>query len=88
MPASLVNAQQLVPSPAPTFLRQAVLSVTQDEFFREHKDSNFGDLAAAVKTTLDEYSSSRGEAVTSAGAVFGEKWQSLSHCGSLRLHVL
>jgi hypothetical protein len=40
--------------------RQIVLSVTQDEFFRAHKDSNYGDLDAAVRKMLDEYAALRG----------------------------
>ncbi len=30
-------------------LEEVVMSVTQDEFFAQHTDSNFGDIAMAIK---------------------------------------
>ena len=49
------------PTPPHTLrCRQIVLSVTQDEFFKVHKDSNYGDLGVAIKAMLDEYTRSRG----------------------------
>ena len=48
------------PHPSTRAYRQAVLSVTQDDFFRAHKDDNYGDLDAAVRTMLDDYAASRG----------------------------
>ena len=36
-------------------LEEVVLSAAQDEFFRSHRYSNFGELGEAVKNLLDEY---------------------------------
>jgi vacuolar protein sorting-associated protein 45 len=40
--------------------REIVLSTTADEFYRQHMFSNYGDLGAAVKAMLDEYTATRG----------------------------
>merc|ERR1712196_255400 len=38
-------------------LEEIVVSVTQDDFFANNKDANFGDLGTAVKGLLDDYQS-------------------------------
>ena len=43
-------------------LEQIVLAHSQDEFFRTHMHSNYGDISDAVKATLDDYTKSRGGA--------------------------
>ena len=35
-----------------------MLAPTQDEFFRGHMYANYGDLGAAVKAMLDDYTKS------------------------------
>ena len=41
-------------------LEQVVLSPSADEFFKAHAYSNYGDLGAAIKAMLDEYTAQRG----------------------------